>query len=242
MPIYKSKYFKESALAHELLDGKKGVEIGGSIHNAFGLDVLNVDYTADENTVFKQMEKQLTYGKNGVAECMPVDVVASGEKLPFEKKSFAFVINSHVVEHIFDPICAIKEWMRVATDYVYMVIPKRDALAEDAAKPLTTLKELVNRHTGATPFPAVDDHRHWSIWTLESFTDMCNFYGWKICATLETDDKVGNGFTVVIDVRASEGKLILEVSPLLEIPKSLERIEGLLKPFTKKEPGKRAKK
>lgn len=221
MPLYKSKYFPESPLAHSLLDGLKGVEIGGSIHNAFGVDVLNVDYTADENTVFKQMEKQLTYERNGVAECMPVDVVSSGEKLPFEDKSFDFVLNSHVVEHIFDPIGAIKEWMRVATKYVYMVVPKRDALPSDADKPLTALKELVGRHTGAIPMPEVDNHQHWTIWTFETFLEMCNFYGWKLCAAMPTDDKVGNGFTVVIDVRATEGKLILD--GVAEMPPSKKK-------------------
>ena len=43
MPIYNSTYFQESALAHELLDGLSGLEIGGGMHNAFGLDTLNVD-------------------------------------------------------------------------------------------------------------------------------------------------------------------------------------------------------
>lgn len=43
MPIYQSKKFRESPLAHRLLDGLTGLEIGGAAHNAFGLDVLNVD-------------------------------------------------------------------------------------------------------------------------------------------------------------------------------------------------------
>jgi hypothetical protein len=43
MPIYSSKRFRESTLAHRYLDGLKGLEIGGSYHNAFGLDTLNVD-------------------------------------------------------------------------------------------------------------------------------------------------------------------------------------------------------
>lgn len=37
--------FQESALAHKLLDGLNGIEIGGSAHNSFGLNTRNVDYT-----------------------------------------------------------------------------------------------------------------------------------------------------------------------------------------------------
>lgn len=194
MPIYKSKYFKESALAHQLLDGMKGLEIGGSAHNAFGLDTLNVDYTADMDTVFKRGEVTLC------GEAMPVDVVANGDELPFEDKSFDFVISSHVIEHFFDPIKAIKEWVRVARKYVYIVCPQPDADPGDRGKLITGLQELVQRHTGEIPFPEVDDHRHWTRWTLATFLEMCAAYGWRVSHWQKVDDKVGNGFTVVIEL------------------------------------------
>lgn len=44
----------ESKLAHKLLDGMKGIEIGASLHNPFCLDTLNVDYT-DQMDVFRQV-------------------------------------------------------------------------------------------------------------------------------------------------------------------------------------------
>lgn len=220
-------------MAHRLLDGLKGVEVGGSIHNAFGVDVINVDYTADMNTVFKQMERQLSYQKTGVASAMPVDVVANGDELPFADNSFDFVLNSHVVEHIFDPIKAIKEWLRVATKYVYMVIPHRNADPNDAGKSLTPLKELIDRHTGAIAPPEIDDHRHWSIWTLETFLTMCNFYGWEVLETCDPDDKVGNGFTVVLN--AAKGKIILGAGASIITPLIAPEGYGALKP-------KRAKK
>ena len=46
--------FPESALAHKYLDGLKGIEIGGSAHNPFGLDTINVDYTDDMTTIYKK--------------------------------------------------------------------------------------------------------------------------------------------------------------------------------------------
>jgi hypothetical protein len=42
----------ESQLAHQLLDGLSGIEIGASLLNPFGLDTLNVDYSANETDFF----------------------------------------------------------------------------------------------------------------------------------------------------------------------------------------------
>jgi hypothetical protein len=42
----------ESQLAHHLLDGLNGIEIGASVLNPFGLDTLNVDYSANETDFF----------------------------------------------------------------------------------------------------------------------------------------------------------------------------------------------
>ena len=33
-------YFKESAIAHQFLDGLNGIEIGGNTQNSFGLETL----------------------------------------------------------------------------------------------------------------------------------------------------------------------------------------------------------
>lgn len=41
-----------------------------------------------------------------------VDVVAPGDHLPFSNDSQDFVVSSHVLEHFFDPIKAIEEWLR----------------------------------------------------------------------------------------------------------------------------------
>jgi hypothetical protein len=62
--------FKESLLAHKLLDGLEGIEIGGSAHNPFGLKTRNVDYTDKMDTVFKQAEIEMC------GDALPVDIVA----------------------------------------------------------------------------------------------------------------------------------------------------------------------
>ena len=91
-----SKYFPESKLAHELLDGLKGIEIGSSAHNGFGLNTINVDRIHHTSLEFEPYALEQVRLCGEVAE---VDVVAPGDKLPFPDKSYDFVISSHVIEH-----------------------------------------------------------------------------------------------------------------------------------------------
>lgn len=200
--------FQESAIAHKYLDGLKGLEIGGSQHNSFGLDTLNVDYTDDMETTFKQGEFQLC------GEKMKVDVIANGDNLPFEDNSWDFVINSHVIEHFFDPIKALKEWHRVIKPggYIFTIAPKQFALPGET-RDCTKVEELIARHEGkmkpeevdmsgyqtstVTGLP-LDGHGHWSVWNLPEFLDICSHLNYKVVEALETDDKVGNGFCVIL--------------------------------------------
>jgi SAM-dependent methyltransferase len=177
-------------LFHEYLDGLKGVEIGGAAHNDFKVDVLNVDRYAEMDTVYKDAERQLW----GTAR--PVDIIARGHELPLENKSFDFVLASHVIEHIPDPIAALQEWARVARRYVVLVVPHRDRTF-DRDRSLTPLSELIERHeTGFTS----DEDRHWSVWTCESFLELCDHLGFEVLEARDPDARSGNGFAVILAV------------------------------------------
>lgn len=182
----------ESPLAHEFLDGLKGIEIGASAHNPFGLHTLNVDYSDDYTTVYKQEEIQST-GKFAV-----VDIVASGDKLPLEDNSVDFVLSSHVIEHFYDPIKAVKEWLRVTRPggYVFIIAPHKERTF-DRDRPRTTLAELIERHEFPNP-PVPDHHGHYSVWITEDFLELSNHFGWNVVKYQDVDDKIGNGFTIVI--------------------------------------------
>lgn len=187
--------FRESNLAHRLLDGKRGIEIGASAHNPFGLKTLNVDYTDDLSTGFKNEEIKMCgrYAK--------VDIVAPGDDLPFKDNALDFVINSHVIEHFYDPVKTVKEWLRVVKPggYVYMIIPHKERTF-DAPRPRTTLAEIIERHERPNP-PLVDHHGHYSVWITQDFLDICQYYEWFVTCFQDVDDKVGNGFTIVIQKR-----------------------------------------
>lgn len=182
-----------SAFVLSYLAGLEGIEIGASAHNDYGLDAINVDRFGTENTIYKDEEWRLCGRRR------PVDVVARGDDLPFEDDSTDFVFASHVLEHFPDPIRALEEWLRVARTYVVVVVPHRDRTF-DSERDLTSVEELLRRHE-----ERFDDTRdlHWSVWTLESFLGLCERLGLHVVDSLDPDDKVGNGFVVVLDARHS---------------------------------------
>lgn len=208
--------FKESKIAHQYLDGLQGLEIGGSAHNDFGLQTLNVDYTNSMDTVFKQAEYELC------GEKMFVDIIANGDDLHMiEDESVDFVINSHVIEHMFDTIKALEEWYRVIKPggYIFIIAPIT-AHVPNETRPTTTLNELIKRNNGTIKEEfilervAVENnqlsssivegilydtkHGHWTVLDVNLFKQLCEYLNMKIVHIDEVDDKVGNGFCVII--------------------------------------------
>ena len=177
-------------LARQWLGGMRGVEIGGSAQNDFGLDVLNVDRYAAMDTVYKDAEREL-WGR-----AKPVDIIARGHELPLDDDSFDFVLASHVIEHIPDPIAALKEWARVARRYIVLVVPHRDRTF-DRDRPLTPLSELIERHESG--FTSEED-RHWTVWTCETFLELCEHLGFEVVEARDQDARDGNGFAVILAV------------------------------------------
>lgn len=195
------KTFPESKLAHKYLDGLAGLEIGGSIHNPFGLNTKNVDYTNSADTVFKREE----IDKRGAF--LPVDIVAPGDNIPVSDASQDFVISSHVLEHFPDPIKALKEWYRVVREggYIFMIIPHKERTF-DRNKPRTTLEGLLQRHeTKKYPKP---QSNHYSFWATEDLFDLIEEINlnWKIVDFQDVDDKVGNGFSIVVKKERKDAK------------------------------------
>lgn len=190
------RIFPESKLAHRYLDGLTGLEIGASAHNPFGLDTKNVDIADEFNrSTYKKRELQIS------GEVAVIDIVAPGDKLPVADASVDFVVSSHVLEHFTDPIAALIEWYRVVRPdgYVYMIVPHVERTF-DRGKPRTTLASLQARHAGtetATPDPETG---HASYWVTEDIVELVRGIGldWELIDFQDTDDKIGNGFAVVL--------------------------------------------
>lgn len=186
--------FPISEHATKLLSGLKGLEVGGAAHNPFDLDTVNADIRLDLPYHDEQMRL--------CGEVMPIDVqLTYGEPYPFNDGTWDFVISSHVIEHHWNPVGIIHEWLRITKPggYVYIICPQPWALESDRDKPLSGLAELAWRnseHGRACEPEWTDEHHH--RWTSASFRKMCQGEGMHVWAVLDPDDKVGNGFTVVI--------------------------------------------
>jgi SAM-dependent methyltransferase len=180
---------RDSKFVTSYLKALRGIEIGASAHNRFYLDAINVDRWGTLDTPYKRYERSLAL------HTAKVDIVAEGDDLPFEDDAVDFVFSSHVIEHFPDPIRALYEWVRVARRYVVLIAPHRDRTF-DADRPLSTVDELLARNRDG--FSSEED-LHYSVWTCESFVDMCEAAGLRVVDKQDPDDKVGNGFAVVID-------------------------------------------
>jgi len=172
-----------------------------------------------------------------------VNIVALGDDLPFKDNTLDYVLSSHVIEHFFDPMKALREWHRVIKPggYIFVIAPHKDRTF-DKTREVTPLKELLDRSTGrltmADYVKAIDiialnkagqakfgpdyevpphallrrglkpetgwaryqedDHHHWTVWRTSDFVEMVKTLRFHVIETQDTDDKVGNGFTVVI--------------------------------------------
>ena len=87
----------------------------------------------------------------------------------------------------------------MARTRVVVVVPHRDRTF-DADRELTPAAELLRRH--ADGFASEVD-QHWSVWTRESFLELCEAAGFPVLDSLDPDDKFANGFIVVIDAAAA---------------------------------------
>lgn len=192
-----------SALANSLLTGLKGIEMGASAHNPFGLDTINVDWTDSLDTSWKKEELERC------GETAKVDVIADGTKLPFKDGEWDFVISSHCLEHNFDTLGALKEWLRVVKPggFVFTIFPHPERTF-DKGRPRTKLTELEMRHSGRIPHPNMVGLEptihtwvlyHHTVWHLDDALECAaRIGGCEVVATQDADDKVGNGFTFVL--------------------------------------------
>ncbi|MDP9128260.1 MAG: class I SAM-dependent methyltransferase, partial [Pseudomonadota bacterium] len=150
--------YPQSALAHQYLDGLRGLEIGASAFNPFGLDTLNLNCDpADYN--FGKYEQEL------VGQSVAVGLMALGDQLPFADGQWDFVLTSHVLEHFLDPIKALNEWYRVIKPggYLFLIVPHKDRTF-DKHRSRTTLDELLARH--AAHVVNTPSEHHLCVWIL----------------------------------------------------------------------------
>jgi predicted SAM-dependent methyltransferase len=191
--------FPPSPLALKMLSPlERGIEIGAAAHNSFELaNSTFVDFMLHTDSAPRGSAKAREPG------IQPVDLLAQGDRLPFADCTWDYVLSSHVLEHLFDPIAALTEWMRVIRPggIIFMIIPHHERTF-DNVRQRTLLIELVDRHEGRIfPEEVVAPHGHCSVWSTLDVLELCCHLGFHLEHFQDVDDKVGNGFTVVLRKR-----------------------------------------
>lgn len=194
--------FKQHALAHQWCQGE-GIEIGAAAHNPFGLRTRNI---ALREPFYEQAQRELC------GDVAPIDIEASADSIPLPDASQDFVISSHVLEHLPDPIRALIEWDRLLRPggICFIVHPLRNALPGDESRPLTTTAHYledfkVGRDRLTHPLDGVIGGvgGHYHVATPDSLAELIAvlntraLLAWVQVATEAIDSKVGNGFTLV---------------------------------------------
>jgi SAM-dependent methyltransferase len=142
-------------LAGQLVAGEQGLEIGGPsmamfarggaipiYHRVGGLDNCNFsghtrwEGEIDEGNTFR-FDHRKPPGRQFILEATQLSGIGD--------ESYDFVLSSHAIEHIANPLKAIREWKRVLRlgGTMVLVIPHRD-LTFDRRRPVTTLTHMIH--------------------------------------------------------------------------------------------------
>jgi SAM-dependent methyltransferase len=149
-PVRRPSY----ALAVPLLQGKVGLEIGGpsDLFKRKGPMPAYADARKVDNCNFSRetvwegsihdgktfyFDKRHAPGTQYIAEATNLSAIAS--------ETYDFVLSSHALEHVANPLRAMHEWMRVMKDgaLLVLVLPHRDATF-DHQRSVTLLSHIID--------------------------------------------------------------------------------------------------
>jgi len=182
----------------------QGIELGAAAHNPFGLaGAINIA-PCDDSEVYEAAQIAMcgSYAK--------IDICAEAHCLPLSAGTQEYVVSSHVVEHLPNPVAAFFEWNRVLKlgGVIVMIVPLPGAHPPDAGRPIVTVEELMEGYRlgyGVENFPdkSVPARGHYYVYTLARMLELIEHLNahhglrWEILLTEKKDSKVGNGFTVI---------------------------------------------
>ncbi len=206
-------FFPPSASAIRWCDGKEGIEIGPAAHNPFDFEPPSrkvIVGDEDDFRFFAEHQIQICG-----AAAIP-DIIGEADELPIASGSLDYVLTSHVFEHLCNPMKALAEWHRVLRPggIIYTIVPLRNAHPPDASRPISRLDEIVEAADGGwstADCPPQEEHGgprgHRFVYTVDLFFQIVSFLGFDNFAVeevLDRDDKVGNGFAVVLSTKDCE--------------------------------------
>lgn len=183
----------------ELLASLKGIELGGAqgegpTGNSFFIDAINVA---------PQWSEEIYYNKDPEGRGK-IDLCGHAGDIPLLDNRADFVISSHVLEHVPNPIAAFREWNRVVRPggYVLMIVPLPDAMPSDVRRVtphwdfVKALRENWTWDSHPQGYPHNGKYGHY--WKFEplQLKLMIDYWvpAWTLVKEESPDSKVGNGF------------------------------------------------
>jgi len=177
----------------EVLKNKRGIEFGGPTelfyNPTFRMDLYNHVFLDGGNMVddssFKNLkghadfDKTFKYGKEDGTQ-FNVDCSLESDLNKINKK-YDFIVTSHLIEHLANPIKTIKNWSNLLLNeggYVLSIIPHY-SFCFDRNRPLTTIEHLINDYENNI---GEDDKTHieeqkklhdWSQGGHPDFSELC---------------------------------------------------------------------
>lgn len=127
---------------------KYGAEIGGPSHiatviyeNAYNMD--NIIFS--NNTIWSKHDKDYKYYKNKIGKVIINDAV---NIVNIIDEQYDFCFASHTLEHIANPLKAIKEWLRIIKrgGYVIIVVPEK-SMCFDHKRSYSKFSTLLSQYT-----------------------------------------------------------------------------------------------
>lgn len=177
-----------SKYLYEISNNKNGIEMGGPSDNGlliyqnaniidnviFSKNTVWCNNETNENNEYKYYENKV--GKVIINDAVDIPVI--------KDEQYDFVFSSHLLEHIANPLKAIKEWLRIIKKdgYLIIIVPEKSicfdhkrnyskfsTLLEQYEKnvgedDLSSLKEILMNHDLSQDIPAG---------TFEQFTKRC---------------------------------------------------------------------
>jgi len=142
------------------LKEKQGLEIGGpsAIFSKSGIlplyrSIKSLDgCNFSTNTIWEGKLKEGYNYKYYESKSLGFQYILDAVNLTsIEDYKYDFVISSHTLEHIANPIKALEEWLRVIKDggYLLVIIPHRDGTF-DHKRPIPSLDHLINDYNRGT--------------------------------------------------------------------------------------------
>ncbi|MES2794770.1 MAG: methyltransferase domain-containing protein [Bacteroidota bacterium] len=150
---YRARTRKVYLRNYHLFERKQGIEIGGpsAVFNKTGpfpiykiiesLDNINFsdnnfwsNIKEGNNYFFQEGKKN---GKQIIADAIDLSVI--------KDETYEFMLSSHVIEHVANPIKALYEWRRIIKKNGYLIIIAPDRrFTYDRNRPLTQLAHLID--------------------------------------------------------------------------------------------------